>query len=41
MNAQAGHRQSPRGARWDPRIPLEDGLRLTVEYFQGMHAPVA
>jgi dTDP-glucose 4,6-dehydratase len=26
---------------WEPRIPLEDGPRLTVEYFQGMHAPGA
>jgi dTDP-glucose 4,6-dehydratase len=26
---------------WEPRIPLEDGLRRTVEYFQGIHARVA
>ncbi len=24
---------------WEPRVPLEEGLRLTVEYFQTLHAP--
>ena len=23
---------------WEPRVPLEEGLRLTVEYFQAIHA---
>ncbi len=23
---------------WEPRVPLEDGLRHTVEYFRGIHA---
>jgi dTDP-glucose 4,6-dehydratase len=26
---------------WEPRILLEDGLRHTVEYFRGVHAPIA
>ena len=26
---------------WEPRVPLEDGLRRTVEYFRGIHATVA
>jgi dTDP-glucose 4,6-dehydratase len=26
---------------WEPRIPLEEGLRHTVDYFRGIHALVA
>jgi dTDP-glucose 4,6-dehydratase len=26
---------------WEPRIPLEEGLRLTIEYFRGVQAQVA
>ena len=26
---------------WEPRVPLEDGIRQTVEYFRGLHATVA
>jgi dTDP-glucose 4,6-dehydratase len=26
---------------WEPRVPLEDGLRQTIEYFRALQAPVA
>jgi dTDP-glucose 4,6-dehydratase len=26
---------------WEPRVPLEEGLRLTVQYFRGIEATVA
>jgi nucleoside-diphosphate-sugar epimerase len=26
---------------WEPRVTLEEGLALTVEYFRGLHAMVA
>jgi dTDP-glucose 4,6-dehydratase len=26
---------------WEPRVPLEEGLRETVAYFRGLAAPVA
>jgi dTDP-glucose 4,6-dehydratase len=26
---------------WEPRVPLDEGLRPTVEYFHGLHATVA
>jgi dTDP-glucose 4,6-dehydratase len=26
---------------WEPRVPLEEGLRATVEYFRGLHASAA
>jgi len=26
---------------WEPRVPLEDGLRETVAYFQGLSASAA
>ena len=26
---------------WEPRVPLEEGLRETIEYFRKLPAPVA
>ena len=38
--AAARHRQGPARLGWEPRVPLEEGLRKTVDYFRGIAATV-